>query len=98
MNQAEGPASELVYLVLAACETLTSLPHHKIHNMLSGSDDVFSLGCVGNFSIKRPANQSAEEAALWTNGAAAVIGRRLLFVALRCCDKLATVHQSETGS
>lgn len=66
MVQLEGLAvvSDFVYPVLAACETLTSLPHHKIHNMLPGSDDVVSLRCVGNFSIKWRANKSAEEAVL----------------------------------
>lgn len=89
--------------MLAACETLTSLPHHKIH-MLSESDDVFSLGCGGKFSIKRWTNATAEETALWTNGRVAVIGLRLLFgpggalLTRQARYNHGTRNQSEAGS
>lgn len=71
-----------VYIIPAACETLTSLPHHKIqHTHRPQRAMMYSLrGVVLRLSNKRRANAAAEEAALSANREAAIAALLLLFM------------------
>lgn len=67
--------------------------------MLPRSDDVFSLLCVGNFSMKPRANTTAEKVTMIANEHVTITGRRSLFAAgRRCVVKLNMTNHSESGS